>query len=96
MQTTAWIALLSKTYHDRSRVFAIQYSTNLRGGQTAILTLPLLTHGRIATAGVKESMPTLGLILAVVFPIALIVTLRPRRRRRGRRSRGRPIGSATT
>ena len=70
---SAWLTLLSKTYHDRSRVFAISNIVALLG-LVSILLLPWFTHGRIA-AGVKGSMPTLGVILAVAFPIALVVTL---------------------
>ena len=69
----AWLSLLSRTYHDRSRVFAVQYIMTVIG-VIAVVMLPLVTHGRIA-AGVKSSMPTLGLLLAVAFPIGLLVTL---------------------
>ena len=67
----AWSAVLAKTYNDRSRVFAIQQSMGVIGS-VAILTLPIFTHGKIA-AGVKSSMPTLGLILLVALPIALAI-----------------------
>ncbi|HTX49971.1 MAG TPA: MFS transporter [Caulobacteraceae bacterium] len=67
----AWSAVLAKTYTDRSRVFAIQQAMGVVGS-VAILCLPLFTHGKVA-AGVKSSMPTLGLILIVAFPIALAI-----------------------
>jgi Na+/melibiose symporter-like transporter len=67
----AWSAVLAKTYNDRSRVFAWQQAMGVMGS-VAILCLPLLTHGKIA-AGVKSSMPTLGLILIIAFPIAVAI-----------------------
>ncbi len=67
----AWSAVLAREYHDRSRVFAIQQAMGVLGS-VAILTLPLFTHGKIA-AGVKSSMPILGLILIIAFPIALAI-----------------------
>jgi Na+/melibiose symporter-like transporter len=67
----AWSAVLAKTYDDRSRVFAIQQAMGVVGA-VAILTMPILTHGKIA-AGVKSSMPTLGMILIVALPIALVI-----------------------
>jgi glycoside/pentoside/hexuronide:cation symporter, GPH family len=76
----AWSAVLAKTYDDRSRVFAIQQAMGVIGS-VAILCLPLVTHGKIA-AGVKSSMPTLGLILIIALPIALAICtgLTPERR----------------
>jgi len=67
----AWSAALAKTYNDRSRVFAWTQAMAVVGS-VAILCLPLVTHGKIA-AGVKSSMPTLGLILIIAFPIALAI-----------------------
>jgi glycoside/pentoside/hexuronide:cation symporter, GPH family len=67
----AWSAVLAKSYNDRSRVFAWQQAMGVVGS-VAILTLPLFTHGKIA-AGVKSSMPVLGVILIVAFPIALAI-----------------------
>jgi len=68
----AWSAVLARTYDDRSRLFAWQQAMGVVGS-VSILCLPLLTHGRIA-AGVKSSMPTLGLILVVALPIAALIT----------------------
>ncbi|HVN02354.1 MAG TPA: MFS transporter [Caulobacteraceae bacterium] len=67
----AWSAVLARTYNDRSRVFAWQQAMGVVGSVT-ILCMPLFTHGKIA-AGVKSSMPTLGLILIVALPIALLI-----------------------
>jgi Na+/melibiose symporter-like transporter len=67
----AWSAVLARTYNDRSRVFAIQSAMGVTGS-IAILCLPLFTHGKIA-AGVKSSMPTLGVILMIALPIALVI-----------------------
>ena len=67
----AWSAVLGKTYNDRSRVFAWTQAMGVVGA-VAILCLPLVTHGKIA-AGVKSSMPTLGLILIIAVPIALVI-----------------------
>ncbi len=90
----AWSAVLAKTYDDRSRVFAIQQAMGVIGS-VAILCLPIITHGKLA-AGVKSSMPTLGLILIVAFPIALAICagLTPERLRRS--PSGPPSRRATT
>jgi len=68
----AWSAVLARTYNDRSRLFALQSAMGVIGS-VAILSLPLVTHGKIA-AGVKAAMPTLGLILVIALPIALAIT----------------------
>jgi Na+/melibiose symporter-like transporter len=67
----AWSALLAKSYNDRSRVYGWTQAMTVVG-LMAILFLPVLTQGKIA-AGLKASMPTLGLILIVAFPIALFI-----------------------
>jgi GPH family glycoside/pentoside/hexuronide:cation symporter len=67
----AWSAVLAKTYNDRSRLFAWQQALGVLGS-VSILCLPIFTHGKIA-AGVKASMPILGLILIVALPIALAI-----------------------
>jgi GPH family glycoside/pentoside/hexuronide:cation symporter len=67
----AWSAVLAKTYNDRSRLFAWQQAMGVFGS-VSILCLPIFTHGKIA-AGVKASMPILGLILIVALPIALAI-----------------------
>ena len=76
----AWSVGLARTYNDRSRLFALQQAMGVIGS-VAILCLPLLTHGKIA-AGVKSATPTLGLILIIALPIALLITtvLTPERR----------------
>ena len=68
----AWSTVLASTYNDRSRLFAIQQAMGVIGS-VLILALPLLTHGKIA-AGVKSSMPTLGLIFLIALPIAGVIT----------------------
>lgn len=72
LSLAAWSTALTRTYNDRSRLFALQQAMGVIGS-VAILCLPLITHGKIA-AGVKSSMPTLGLILVVALPIALLIT----------------------
>jgi Na+/melibiose symporter-like transporter len=67
----AWGAVLAPSYNDRSRVFALQQFLGVVGS-VMMLSLPLLTHGRIA-AGVPSAMPTLGLILVVAFPTAIAI-----------------------
>lgn len=68
----AWSAVLARTYNDRSRLFALQTAMGVIGS-VAIVSLPLLTHGKIAP-GVKLAMPTLGQILIIALPIALLIT----------------------
>ena len=68
----AWSAILASTYNDRSRLFGWLTAMGVVGS-VAILALPLVTHGKIA-AGVKSSMPTLGLILIIALPVAGLIT----------------------
>jgi glycoside/pentoside/hexuronide:cation symporter, GPH family len=68
----AWGAVLAKGYNDRSRVYGWTQAMAVTGS-IAILLLPVITHGKI-TAGVKASMPTIGLILIIAIPIALVIT----------------------
>ena len=68
----AWSAVLANTYNDRSRLYGWLTAMGVVGS-VAILALPLATHGKIA-AGVKSSMPTLGLILVIALPIAGLIT----------------------
>jgi len=68
----AWSAVLANSYNDRSRLFGWLTAMGVVGS-VAILSLPLVTHGKIA-AGVKSSMPTLGLILVIALPIAGLIT----------------------
>ncbi|HEY3887130.1 MAG TPA: MFS transporter [Caulobacteraceae bacterium] len=67
----AWAAVLAKGYNDRSRVYGWTQAMAVLGS-VAILCLPLFTHGKIAP-GLKASMPILGLILLVAFPIGLFI-----------------------
>jgi Na+/melibiose symporter-like transporter len=67
----AWSAVLAKTYNDRSRVYGWTQAMTVIGVVT-ILSLPALTHGTIAL-GLKSSMPIIGVILIVAFPIALFI-----------------------
>jgi len=67
----AWSAVLARTYDDRSRLYA--WTSPLAViATTLILALPKLTDGKIS-AGLKSSMPLLGLILLVAFPVTLII-----------------------
>ena len=68
----AWGAVLAKGYNDRSRVYGWTQAMAVVGS-IAILLLPLFTHGKI-TPGLKASMPTIGLILIIAVPIALLIT----------------------
>lgn len=70
--SAAWGAVLAKTYNDRARVYGWVQAMGVVGA-VAILCLPLFTHGKISP-GLKASMPTLGLILIVAIPIALLIT----------------------
>jgi glycoside/pentoside/hexuronide:cation symporter, GPH family len=67
----AWTAKLATSYNDRSRVYG--WTTGLAVlGSVGILLLPLFTHGKIVL-GQAKSMPTIGLILIVAIPIALVI-----------------------
>jgi glycoside/pentoside/hexuronide:cation symporter, GPH family len=68
----AWGAVLAKGYNDRSRVYGWTQAMAVIGS-IAILLLPVITLGKI-TAGVKASMPTIGMILIIAIPIALVIT----------------------
>ncbi|MGH6955806.1 MAG: MFS transporter, partial [Caulobacteraceae bacterium] len=68
----AWSAVLARSYNDRSRLFAGTQAMAVVGS-VAILLLPIFTHGKIA-AGMKSSMPVLGVILMIAIPIALVIT----------------------
>ena len=65
----SWAAVLATGYNDRSRVYGwIQGMTVL--GSVGLLTLPLYTHGAVIV-GKAASMPTIGWILIIAFPIAV-------------------------
>jgi Na+/melibiose symporter-like transporter len=67
----AWSAVLATSYNDRSRLYA--WTTGMSVvATTLILALPKLTDGRIS-AGLKASMPILGMMLLIAFPIALAI-----------------------
>jgi len=67
----AWSAVLARSYDDRARVYA--WTTGMAVfGTMVILALPKLTGGHIS-AGLKASMPIIGLGLVIAFPIALFV-----------------------
>jgi len=68
----AWSAILATNYHDRSRVYGITQALAVIGS-IALLTLPLYTQNKIIP-GKAASMPTIGLILIAVFPIAMLIT----------------------
>jgi Na+/melibiose symporter-like transporter len=67
----AWSAVLARTYNDRSRLYGWTQSMAIVG-LISILLLPLFTHGKIS-AGLKTSMPTIGLILIIALPIAAFI-----------------------
>ncbi|HZC16636.1 MAG TPA: MFS transporter [Caulobacteraceae bacterium] len=67
----AWTAKLALSYNDRSRVYG--WTTGMAViGALAILLLPVFTHGKIVL-GQAKSMPTVGLILIVAIPVALLI-----------------------
>jgi Na+/melibiose symporter-like transporter len=67
----AWSAVLARSYNDRSRLYGWTQSMAIVG-LISMLLLPVFTHGKIS-AGLKASMPAIGLILIVAFPIALFI-----------------------
>jgi glycoside/pentoside/hexuronide:cation symporter, GPH family len=67
----AWSAVLARSYDDRARLYA--WTTGMTVfGTMVILALPKLTGGHIS-AGLKASMPIIGLGVVMVFPIALFI-----------------------
>jgi len=67
----AWSAVLARTYDDRARLYA--WTTGMAViGTTVILALPKLTGGHIS-AGLKASMPIIGLGLVIAFPVGLFI-----------------------
>jgi glycoside/pentoside/hexuronide:cation symporter, GPH family len=67
----AWSAVLARSYDDRARVYA--WTTGMAvAGTMVILALPKLTGGHIS-AGLKASMPIIGLGLVLAFPVALFI-----------------------
>ena len=67
----AWSAVLARTYDDRARVYA--WTTGMTVfGTMVVLALPKLTGGHIS-AGLKASMPIIGLGVVMVFPVALFI-----------------------
>lgn len=67
----AWSAVLASSYNERSRVFTWLSAMGVLGA-VVILLMPVLSGGRIV-AGIKGSMATLGLMMIVAFPIALLI-----------------------
>ncbi len=67
----AWSAVLATTYNDRARLYAWTAPMAVVA-TTLILALPVLTGDRVS-AGLPSSMPILGLILLLSFPVALFV-----------------------
>ncbi len=67
----SWASVLATNYDDRSRVYGWTQGLAL-GGSVVLLLLPVLTHGRIIL-GKAASMPTIGLIMAVAFPITALI-----------------------
>jgi GPH family glycoside/pentoside/hexuronide:cation symporter len=67
----SWSAVLATTYRDRARLYAWTAPMAVLA-TTVILALPLITGGRVS-AGLASSMPVLGLILLISFPIALFI-----------------------
>jgi glycoside/pentoside/hexuronide:cation symporter, GPH family len=67
----AWSAVLARSYDDRARLYA--WTTGMAvAGTMVILALPKLTGGHIS-AGLKASMPIIGLGVVIAFPIALFL-----------------------
>ncbi|HVN02353.1 MAG TPA: MFS transporter [Caulobacteraceae bacterium] len=67
----AWSAVVATAYHDRARLYAW---TSLMGviAVDAVLLLPVFTGGKVS-AGLASSMPILGAILLISFPICLFI-----------------------
>jgi Na+/melibiose symporter-like transporter len=68
----AWTAVLSTSYHDRSRVYGWMQGLSAIGQVSILLLPPLLSHGHVVL-GQAGSMPSIGWILIVTFPIALFI-----------------------
>ena len=69
--TEAWAAVLATGYNDRSRVYGWTQGMTVIGS-VGLLTLPFYTHGAVVV-GKAASMPTIGWILIVALPIAVLI-----------------------
>lgn len=71
LSLASWAAVLSTDYNDRARVYGwLQGITVI--GSVGLLTLPLYTHGQIVV-GKAASMPMVGWILIIAFPVTVAV-----------------------
>ncbi|HZL00275.1 MAG TPA: MFS transporter [Caulobacteraceae bacterium] len=67
----AWGASLATTYHERSRLYGWTQGLAVLGA-IGLAMLPLVTHGAVVL-GKAASMPTVGMILVVAIPLAVLV-----------------------
>jgi Na+/melibiose symporter-like transporter len=71
LATSAWSAVLARSYDERARVWGFTTGFAVLGS-CGILLLPVFTHGAIVL-GRAASMPTICLILVVTLPIAVAI-----------------------
>src|SRR4051794_19867807 len=69
---SAWAAMISRDYHDRSRVFGWILGMAVTASAT-LQALPLLTPNRIRPAD-PASIPTIGWIIAVASTVFVLIT----------------------
>ena len=71
LAVAAWVAVLAKTYDERSRLFGWTQAMAVIGS-ISLLLLPKLTHNKVS-AGLASSMPIITLILVTALPLAVVI-----------------------
>jgi GPH family glycoside/pentoside/hexuronide:cation symporter len=69
----SWASVLATNYNDRSRVYGWTQGLAVCGS-AGLLLLSVLTHGKIIL-GKAASMPTIGLIMAIAFPVTALICI---------------------
>jgi Na+/melibiose symporter-like transporter len=72
LSLAAWSTFIAGSYNERSRLWGWTQGLAVFGSIALLLVLPLATHGRIAL-GKGASMPSIGWILIVSIPIAVLI-----------------------
>ena len=72
LSLAAWSTVIAGAYDERSRLWGWTQGLAVWGAIALLLFLPLFTHGRVVL-GKAASMPTVGLILIIAVPVAVLV-----------------------
>ena len=67
----SWSAVLATSYHERSGIYTGLAALGILGS-LLIVAMPIITGGKIVP-GMKDSMPTLGLVLLVAVPLTAFI-----------------------